>query len=190
MSARLATFLQLMKESAFRPIETWSLRQSDFNIPAKTCTLNTPAKNSRPRQFKMSDRLISMMIPLIYGSSQNERIFKGKLKTIRTNFYRRRRQLATQLGNPNLNKITFKTLRHWKATMTYHRTKDILYTQKILGHKSLKNTLVYTHLVDFDEDDSFTVKVASNIEEFTSLLESGFEFVSDHEGKKILRKRK
>jgi len=120
MSARLAAFLQLMKESAFRPVEAWSLKPSDFNIPAKTCTLNTPAKNSRPIQFKMSDRLVSMMIPLIYGISQNERIFKGKLKTIRTNFYRRRRQLTIQLGNPNLNKITFKTLRHWKATMTYH----------------------------------------------------------------------
>ena len=190
MSARVAAFLQLIKESAFRPVEAWSLRPCDFNLPAKTCTLNTPAKNSRPRQLKMRDKLTSMMIPLICGSSQNERIFRGKLKTIRTNFYRRRRQLAIQLGNPNLNKITFKTLRHWKATMTYHKTKDILYTQKILGHKSLKNSLVYTHLVDFGEEDSFTVKVASSLTEFTSLLEHGFEYVSDYEDAKVLRKRK
>lgn len=190
MSARVAAFLQLMKESAFRPVEAWSLKPFDFNIPAKTCTLNTPAKNSRPRQFKMSDRLTAMMIPLIYSSSQNERIFKGKLKTIRTNFYRRRRQLAIQLGSPNLNRITFKTLRHWKATMTYHRTKDILYTQKILGHESLKNTLVYTHLVDFGEEDNFIVRVASSLAEFTSLLEGGFQYVSDFEGAKVCRKRK
>lgn len=39
-------------------------------------------------------------------------------------------------------------------------------------------------------DDAFTVKVASSIDEFTQLLESGFEYVSDYEGKKILRKRK
>jgi hypothetical protein len=38
--------------------------------------------------------------------------------------------------------------------------------------------------------DEYTVKVASTIEEFASLLESGFEFVADYEGKKILRKRK
>jgi hypothetical protein len=37
---------------------------------------------------------------------------------------------------------------------------------------------------------NYTVKVASNIDEFTNLLESGFEYVSDYEGKKILRKRK
>ena len=38
--------------------------------------------------------------------------------------------------------------------------------------------------------DDYTVKIASSIEEFTELLESGFEYVSDYEGKKILRKRK
>jgi integrase len=109
---------------------------------------------------------------------------------MRSNFYRRRRTLAKRLGNPNLEKITFKTIRHWKATMTYHKTKDILYTQKILGHKSLKNTLVYTHLVEFESDDSFTVKVASSIEEFKQLLELGFEYVSDYGNVKVLRKRK
>ena len=31
---------------------------------------------------------------------------------------------------------------------------------------------------------------ASTLQEFTALLESGFEYVSDFEGKKILRKRK
>ena len=74
--------------------------------------------------------------------------------------------------------------------MEYHKTKDILHMQRVLGHKSLKNTLVYTHLVSFEEEDAFIVKVASSIEEFSALLESGFEYVSDYEGRKVLRKRK
>jgi hypothetical protein len=45
-------------------------------------------------------------------------------------------------------------------------------------------------LIDFEEDNGFTVKVASSLEEFTNLLESGFEYVSDYEGLKICRKRK
>ena len=53
--------------------------------------------------------------------------------------------------------------------------------QKLLGHKSLKNTLVYTHLVDIDTDESYVVKVASNIDEFTSLLKSGFEYIADYD---------
>jgi len=38
--------------------------------------------------------------------------------------------------------------------------------------------------VTFKEEDNFVVKVASSIEEYIILLESGFEFVSDYEGKK------
>ena len=74
--------------------------------------------------------------------------------------------------------------------MEYHKTKDILYVKQLLGHKSIKNTLIYTHLVNFDSDDGYTMRVASSIEEFTSLLESGFEYVSDYGDAKILRKRK
>lgn len=62
--------------------------------------------------------------------------------------------------------------------------------KRMLGHKRIENTLVYTHLIDFEEDDAYVVKVASSIEEFTVLLESGFEYVSDYEGRKVLRKRK
>jgi len=187
---KMALFLQIMKESAFRPSETQRLTPDDFNLETRICTLNKPSKNSRPRQFKMSEKLISMLVPYLHSTKSTQRIFSGKLKTIRTQFYRRRKTLAKRMGNPNLLRITFKTLRHWKATMTHHQTKDLLYTQKILGHKSIKNTMIYAHLVFFEEEDSFIVKVASNLEEYIKLLESGFEYISDYEDKKILRKRK
>ena len=74
--------------------------------------------------------------------------------------------------------------------MEYHKTKDILYVKELLGHRNIKNTLVYTHPLSFEDDDAYVVKVASNLEQFTQLLESGFEYVSDYEGKKILRKIK
>jgi hypothetical protein len=60
----------------------------------------------------------------------------------------------------------------------------------MLGHRRIENTLVYTHLIDFEEEDAYIVKVASSIEEFSGLLESEFEYVSDYEGRKVLRKRK
>jgi hypothetical protein len=58
-----------------------------------------------------------------------------------------------------------------------------------MGHRKIATTLRYTQLVDMGGDE-WVVKVASSIEEFSTLLESGFEYVSDYEGRKVLRKRK
>ena len=64
--------------------------------------------------------------------------------------------------------------------MEYHRTKDILHVMQLLGHKSIKNTLVYTHLVDFGGDE-FVCKVAKNVDEAKTLVESGFDYVTQIE---------
>ncbi len=43
---------------------------------------------------------------------------------------------------------------------------------RILGHKSIKNTLVYTQLVDFKDED-YVSKVAWNLDEACKLVEAG-----------------
>jgi integrase len=53
---KYATFLQLLKESAFRPGEAMRLTPIDIDLERRLVTLNKPEKNSRPRQFKMSER--------------------------------------------------------------------------------------------------------------------------------------
>ena len=59
-----------------------------------------------------------------------------------------------------------------------------------LGHRNIKNTLIYTHLVEFEEDDNYTSRVTSTVEEAQSLVESGFEFVATLDGNLLFRKRK
>ncbi|MEM2593341.1 MAG: tyrosine-type recombinase/integrase [Candidatus Bathyarchaeia archaeon] len=56
--------------------------------------------------------------------------------------------MAHKLNNLRLKQIHFHTIRHWKATMEYAKTRDILHVMKVLGHKNIKNTLIYTHLVE------------------------------------------
>jgi len=187
---KYSTFLQLLKETGFRSIEAMRLCPIDIDVERKVVTLNSPAKGSRPRQFKLSDNLLSMLYPLIHCTEPKNRIWNAKASTVRSIYCRKRAQLVEKLGNPRLGRITLHTFRHWKATMEYHRTKDILYVKQLLGHKSIKNTLIYTHLVDFGQEDCYHVKVASSLEEYMELLEKGFEFISDFEDKKILRKRK
>jgi len=74
--------------------------------------------------------------------------------------------------------------------MEYHRTKDILHVMKLLGHKSINSTLLYTQLVNF-EGDEYDVKVAETKNEITELLKVGFEWVGqDDDGLTYFRKRK
>jgi hypothetical protein len=73
--------------------------------------------------------------------------------------------------------------------MEYHRTKDILHVREILGHKSINNTLLYTQLVIF-ADDEFVSKVAHSEGEACQLIETGFEYICDFNGNKLFRKRK
>ena len=81
-------------------------------------------------------------------------------------------------------------MRHYKGTMEYHKTKDILHVKQVLGHKNIKNTMVYTHLINFRAEE-YTTKVANNSDEACKLLEAGFEYVlTTPDGLMIFKKRK
>jgi len=75
--------------------------------------------------------------------------------------------------------------------MEYHRTNNILHVKALLGHKQLRNTEIYTHLIDF-EGDEWHVAAAQNLEEEKKLIETGFDFVrySERDEIAIYRKRK
>jgi len=59
----------------------------------------------------------------------------------------------------------------------------------LLGHKNINSTLIYTQLINLENED-FTVRAVDNLDEACKLVEAGFEYATDMEGKKILRKRK
>jgi len=144
---------------------------------------------SRPRIFKLSNKLISMLLALKPRSNSNP-IFCKHLRTQRRLFSKQRATLARKLQNPRLLLIHFHTFRHWKATMEYHKTKDILHVMQVLGRRNIKNTLRYTQLIDFKGDD-YVSKAAKNAEEAQQLIESGFEYVcTTPEEVMIFRKRK
>ena len=131
-----APFLQLLKETGFRPVEAKSLTPSDFDLQRKWVILNSPAKNSRPRQARISEKLVNMLTPVIAKTKPNELIWKTKLNHLTETIRCHKIKVADRLCNPNLKKITLKTFRHWKGSITYHQTKDILYPQQVLSEMS------------------------------------------------------
>jgi len=74
--------------------------------------------------------------------------------------------------------------------MLYHKTKDILYVKQQMGHKKVETTLKYVQLLNITEEDEYTCKTATNVEEATDLIENGFEYITEMDGLKIFRKRK
>ncbi|MEM1540698.1 MAG: site-specific integrase [Candidatus Bathyarchaeia archaeon] len=185
-SRKIATILQLLKETGMRIGEARSLNWTDIDLDRGTIILNSPEKNSKPRMFKISARLVGMLNAL---PKTGEGPFKGSIVNLYRDFEIQRRNIASKLQNPRIEKITFHTLRHWKATMEYAKTKDILYVMHILGHKNIKNTLIYTQLVNF-ENEEYHFATAATIEEAGKLIQAGFEYVCHHNDIMLFRKRK
>ncbi len=144
----------------------------------------------KPKRFSVSTRLMGMLQSLtrkgnrVFGNSNY--VTKQKCLQIQ------KKHLAEKLNTPRLERITFHTFRHWKGTMEYHKTHDILHVKKLLGHKNIENTLQYINTeqaVFQTRNDEFHVKVAETLDEACKLLEVGFEYVTEIDGKKLFRKR-
>ena len=149
--------------------------------------MNDTEKHGRPRILKLSSTLIAMLNTM---QAKNQRIFNGNIHGFRANFKKYRKRMSFKLKNPRLLRIRFHTFRHWKATIEYHRTKDILYVMETLGHRNIKNTLIYTQLVNFEKDEWHSA-TAKTTEEAQKLIESGFEYVcTTPEETMLFRKRK
>jgi integrase len=191
-SKRMGSFLQVIAETGARPGEIWRLPWADVDLVTKTVRI-TPEKGSNPRISHVSTKLIEMLDGLARG--YGDRVFSRpgmRLDNHSTNFRNQRNRAAQKIKNPRLKQISFKTLRHFKGTWEYHRTKDILHVMNVLGHKNIKNTLVYTHLAEelFKGEQEYVSRVARTQKDACGLIDAGFEFVCDWNGQKIFRKRK
>jgi integrase/transposase-like protein len=186
-SRKVDASLQLLKETGMRIGEAWRLKWTDIDEEQNVIRCRAE-KGGEPRVFKVSGKLIAMLKAL---PKVNEHVFGGSsLSGHRWSFDRQKKRLAAKLQNPRLLSITFHTFRHWKATMEYHKTKDILYVKQLLGHRNINSTLVYTQLVKFEGDEYYSA-TAKTTEEAKQLVEVGFEYVcTSPENIMLFRKRK
>jgi len=181
----------IAKETGARAGEIYDLLWTDIDFEGRTLSIRAE-KNSNPRRFSLSKKLQNM---LECYPKKTEYIFNNyeSLKNLRRTFERQRKGLAVKLCNPRLNQIKIHTLRHWKGTTEYAKTKDILHVMQTLGHKNIKNTLLYTQLVGVEEDKGFICKIAKTPMDAVALIEDGFELhcsYGENDEIKLFRKRK
>jgi len=100
-----------------------------------------------------------------------------------------RNALAEKLHDPTIKNIRLYDFRHYFATTLYSKTRDILLVKQQMGHRRIETTLIYTQLLNLN-DDEWTCKTASTVEQVMQLVEAGFQYVTDLDGLKIFKKRK
>jgi len=68
------------------------------------------------------------------SAKRNTYVFNnGLLEQFAQNFRQQRKAMAMKLNNPRILQISFKTFRHFKPIMEYHKTKDIMHVKYMLG---------------------------------------------------------
>lgn len=184
---RTSVLLQTLKDTAARIGEICKLKWYDIDAENLTVRINDPEKGSNSRTVKVSEKTVAMLKTLSkkydpYIFNSNPRLYKDAISLTR-------KRLAQTLQNPRFKLIHLHSFRHWKATIEYQKTRDILYVMRLLGHRNIQNTLIYTQFVNFGSDQYHSA-IAQNVEEARKLVESGFSFVCDMEGVKLFSKRK
>ena len=190
-SKKLATAIAISKDTGLRPVELMKLKLRDVDL-SKGAIYPETAKHGNPRVMKLSNRTLNMLNRHIEKEriGLNENIFgTWNSDTYGKNFRYTRNRTAEKTADPSIRTIRLYDLRHYYATMLYHKTKDILHVKQQMGHKKLETTLIYTQLLNLN-DDEWSCKTATTIEQATQLIEAGFTYVTEIDGTRLFRKRK
>jgi integrase len=186
----LSIKLAFSKETGLRPIELCNLKVKDIDLDQRI-VYPTTAKHGAARTIKISTNLTKTLKTYIIRNNlnPNDKLFIQDATHYGKDYREMRNNLAKKLNDPTLRTIRLYDFRHFFATTLYHKTRDILFVKQQMGHKNINTTLIYTQLLNLN-DDEWTCKTANNVNDATALIEAGFEYVTDMDGLKIFRKRK
>jgi integrase len=189
----LSIKLSISKETGLRPIELHNLKVKDLDLDQKTI-YPTTAKHGSARAFKISNNLQTTLQNYINTSklNLNDKLFKDTAENYGKHYRLARNSLARKLNDQTFRTIRLYDWRHYYGTMTYAKTKDILFVKQQLGHKKIETTMIYVQLYNLlnPNEDEYTCKTATNVKDATQLIENGFEYIQEIDGIRLYRKRK
>jgi len=179
----------ILKDTGIRPIELHKLKLENIDLERGLIYIRS-AKHGNPRTLKLKTQTLANLKTLMAKMKPafSQQLFASPDR-LSMNWREERTRAYGRTGNPEFLKIRLYDLRHYYATKLYQTTRDILRVKTSLGHKNIQNTIRYTHIVSF-KDEEYHSATAKTIKEAKELIESGFEFVTDMQGMKIFRKRK
>jgi integrase len=189
---KYSTIFHISKHG-LRPDEISKITLRDVDLERGILTVRT-SKLGLERTLRLNPRTTDLLKEYVSKNAVNDlnkKLFASS-RQLRDKWVHYRRKAYSKLKDPEILKIRLYDLRHWFGTTQYIQTRDIFHVKYLMGHRNIQSTLHYMHIAKglVNYSDEFTVKVAKSLDEYTSLLEQGFQYISDYEDKKILRKRK
>jgi len=188
----MAIKLTLSKETGLRPVELCNLKVKDIDLNQRI-VYPTTAKHGSARALKISNSLKEMLRTHIDEHKLNptDNLFKGDSDNYGEHYRLHRNKLAERLHKPELKAIRLYDFRHYFATTLYAKTRDILLVKQQMGHKKIETTLVYTQLLNINEEEEYTCKTATDNAEARQLIENGFQYIcTTPQDLMLFRKRK
>ena len=184
----LSIKLQVSMETGLRPVELMNLKTKDVDTQQRII-YPTTAKYGASRQLRISENLAERISDYIHRTHRQpeQQLFKGSSANYGKLYRTMRNRLAKR--DPSLKNIRLYDFRHYFASNLYDKTKDILLVKQQMGHKRLDTTLIYTQLLNLNEDE-WTCRTANSVEQAAKLIEAGFQYVTEMDGLKLFRKRK
>jgi integrase len=158
LSDQMRVFCFVLMATAARPIEALRIEWKDIDFERKTIAINHPAKHGRTRTIQMKGRFVKIVDMLAHWKNQQHniatcrnraqrnlnRVFTYKDTDSAGEIFRRARKAAARrLGMPELEKITFYSNRHWRATLERYLKGNSDAVANLLGENSDKYVAVY-----------------------------------------------
>ena len=139
------TLLLLAFSGGFRRAEVLNLTVNDIDFERNEIKISS-GKGNKDRITLLSEIIKPVLIEYIEEYRPKKYLFEGATggKYSVTSFAK---ILKKAVSKANITKpVTIHTLRHTFATHLLEQGTDIRYIQELLGHKSIKTTLRYTHV--------------------------------------------
>lgn len=139
------TLLMLIYSGGLRIGETLRLKKSDINFDRGVIEIHG-GKGAKDRQVPLSKKIMQVLQRYYEAYAPKEYVFEGRSGGPYSD--RSAQQvLKTAVKKAGIDKrVTLHTLRHSYATHLMEKGVGLRYIQDILGHRSPKTTMIYTHV--------------------------------------------
>jgi integrase len=179
-------FWTLLMETGLRFSEAYNLLWSQIDLSQKQLIMEKSEKRSEGSILPLSDLAIQALEDQRRRSSGG-RVFTVNQRTLIKTLTTARRRLS-YLQDAAL--VNAKNIRHVYPTRLYATTKDIVYVQRMLRHRSILTTQRYIHMIT--DRKAYEVKVVPAYDKTTisMLLEQGFDVAAQTKDTLYLRRLK